>query len=85
MAKKANAAFMKPVQPDSALAAVVGEKAIPRTEIVKKMWAYIKKNDLQDKKNKRNVNADAKLKLVFGGKSQVSMFEMAKHISKHVN
>lgn len=84
MAKKANSAFMKPIQPDTALAAIVGDKPLPRTEIVKKMWGYIKKNNLQDKKNKRNVNADEKLKLVFGGKNQVSMFEMAKLISKHV-
>lgn len=85
MPKKANSAFMKPVQPDTSLAAIVGDKALPRTEIVKKMWVYIKKNDLQDKKNKRNINADEKLKLVFGGKNQVSMFEMAKLISKHIN
>lgn len=84
MVKKVNSAFMKPIQPDTALAAIVGDKPLPRTEIVKKMWGYIKKNNLQDKKNKRNVNADEKLKLVFGGKNQVSMFEMAKLISKHV-
>ena len=85
MVKKANSAFMKPLQPDSALAQVVGEKKIPRTEVVKKLWVYIKKNDLQDKKNRRNINADAKLKPVFGGKSQVSMFEMTKLISKHLD
>ncbi len=86
MAKKAaNSAFMKPVQPDASLAEVVGSKPIPRTEVVKKLWAYIKKNSLQDKKNKRNINADAKLKIVFGGKAQVSMFEMTKLVSKHLN
>lgn len=83
-ARKPNAAFMKPLTPSATLAEVVGGKAIPRTEIVKKMWAYIKKNGLQDKKNKRMINADAKLKPIFGGKSQVSMFDMAKLISKHV-
>ncbi|MEW6467487.1 MAG: SWIB/MDM2 domain-containing protein [Bacteroidota bacterium] len=83
-ARKPNAAFMKPLTPSATLAEVVGGKALPRTEIVKKMWAYIKKNGLQDKKNKRMINADAKLKPIFGGKSQVSMFDMAKMISKHV-
>ena len=85
MAKKANAAFMKPLQPSSALAEIVGGKALPRTQVVKKVWDYIKKNDLQDKKNRRNINADAKLKSVFGGKSQVSMFEMTKLLSKHLS
>jgi len=85
MAKKANAAFMKPLQPDAALAEVVGSKPIPRTEITKKIWAYIKKNGLQDKKNRRNINADAALLKVFGGKKQVSMFELTKLVSKHVN
>ena len=85
MAKKANAAFMKPLQPSEALAKVVGSKALPRTQVVKKLWEYIKKNDLQDKKNRRNVNADANLKAVFAGKSQVSMFEMTKLISKHLS
>ena len=75
---------MKPLTPNPALAEVVGNKAMPRTEIVKKMWDYIKKNGLQDKKNKRMINADAKLKPVFGGKGQVSMFELAKLISKQV-
>ena len=79
-----NAAFMKPVQPDTSLSAVVGNKAMPRTEVTKKLWAYIKKNGLQDKKNKRNINADDKLKTVFGGKKTVSMFEMTKLVSKHV-
>ena len=85
MAKKANAAFMKPLQPSEALGKVVGTKAIPRTEVVKKLWIYIKKNDLQDKKNRRNINADANLKVVFGGKSQVSMFDMTKLVSKHLS
>ena len=83
-ARKPNAAFMKPLTPSATLAEVVGNKALPRTEIVKKIWDYIKKNGLQDKKNKRMLNADAKLKTVFGGKSQISMFELAKVVSKHV-
>lgn len=82
--RKPNAAFMKPVQPDSALSAVVGAKAIPRTEVTKKLWAYIKKNSLQDKKKKTNINADDKLKVVFGGKKTVTMFEMTKLVSRHV-
>jgi chromatin remodeling complex protein RSC6 len=82
--RKPNAAFMKPVQPDEALSAVVGTKAIPRTEVTKKLWAYIKKNGLQDKKKKTNINADDKLKAVFGGKKQVTMFEMTKLVSKHL-
>jgi upstream activation factor subunit UAF30 len=82
--RKPNAAFMKPVQPDNALSAVVGTKAIPRTEVTKKLWAYIKKNGLQDKKKKTNINADDKLKVVFGGKKTVTMFEMTKLVSKHV-
>ena len=90
MAKKAskrkpNAAFMKPVTPDAALSEVVGSKPLPRTELTKKLWAYIKKNGLQDKKNKRNINADAKLKAVFAGKSVVNMFEMTKLVSKHLS
>ena len=85
MAKKANAAFMKPLTPSADLAKVVGAKAIPRTEVVKKLWAYIKKNDLQDKKNRRNINADASLKVVFGGKATVNMFEMTKLVSKHLS
>ena len=84
MAKKANAAFMKALTPSSALAEIVGSKALPRTQVVKKLWDYIKKNDLQDKKNKRNINADAKLKPIFG-KNQVSMFEMTKLVSKHLS
>jgi chromatin remodeling complex protein RSC6 len=85
MAKKANAAFMKPLTPSEALAKVVGDKPLPRTEVVKKLWAYIKKNDLQDKKNRRNINADVNLKVVFGGKATVNMFEMTKLVSKHLN
>jgi chromatin remodeling complex protein RSC6 len=83
--RKPNAAFMKPVTPDAALAAVVGSKAVPRTELTKNLWAYIKKNGLQDKKNRRMINADAALKVVFGGKAQVSMFDMTKLVSKHVS
>jgi len=79
-----NAAFMKPMMPSSALAAVVGSKALPRTEVTKKLWAYVKKNKLQDPKNKRMINADANLYGVFGGKKQVSMFEMTKLVSKHL-
>ena len=80
-ARKPNAAFMKPMTPNAALAAVVGDKAQPRTEIVKKIWAYIKKEGLQDKKEKRNINADEKLKAIFAGKKQVSMFEMTKLVN----
>ena len=76
---------MKPVTPDAALAPIVGAAPLPRTELTKKLWAYIKKNGLQDKKNKRNINADAALKVVFGGKAQVSMFEMTKLVSRHVS
>jgi chromatin remodeling complex protein RSC6 len=82
--RKPNPAFMKPVTPDAALAAVVGAKPLPRTQLTKKLWAYIKKNGLQDKKNRRMINADAKLKPVFKGKAQVSMFEMTKLVSGHV-
>lgn len=74
---------MAPITPDTILAEVIGAKPIPRTEIVKKLWAYIKKNNLQDKKNKRMINGDEKLTKVFGGKKQVSMFEIAKFIGKH--
>jgi upstream activation factor subunit UAF30 len=84
-ARKPNAAFMKALTPSAALSAVVGSKAIPRTEAVKKIWVYIKANKLQDQKNRRMINADDKLKVVFGGKSQVSMFDMAKHLSKHLS
>jgi chromatin remodeling complex protein RSC6 len=76
--RKPNAAFMKPMNPSATLAAVIGSSAMPRTEVTKKIWAYIKRNSLQDKKNRRMINADDKLKPVFGGKAQVSMFEMTK-------
>lgn len=79
-----NAAFMKPMTPSAALAAVVGSGALPRTEVTKKVWEYIKKAKLQDATNRRLINADAKLKAVFGGKSQVSMFEMTKLVSGHL-
>jgi upstream activation factor subunit UAF30 len=82
--RKPNAAFMKPVQPSPALSEVVGSKAIPRTEVTKKLWAYIKKNGLQDKKNKRMIKADDALKPVFAGKATVNMFEMTKLVSKHL-
>ena len=83
-ARKPNAAFMKPVTPSDALAAIVGAKPLPRTEVTKKLWGYIKKNGLQDPKNKRMINADAALKVVFGGKAQVNMFVMTKLVSKHL-
>ncbi len=83
--RKPNAAFMKPLQPDDALAQVVGEKPLPRTEITKKLWAYIKKEGLQDKKNRRNINADDALRPIFNGKKQVSMFEMTKLVAQHVS
>jgi len=83
-ARKPNAAFMKPMTPSAALAEVVGAKPIPRTEVTKKLWAYIKKNDLQDKKNRRMIKADAALKPVFGGKATVNMFEMTKLVNKHL-
>jgi|SRR5688572_28282822 chromatin remodeling complex protein RSC6 len=84
-ARKPSAAFMKPLTPSAALGEVVGSKPLPRTEVVKKLWVYIKANKLQDKANKRMINADAKLKPIFGGKAQVSMFDMAKLISKHLS
>ena len=84
MAKAAVSAFMKPLQPSAELGAVVGTKPLPRTEVVKKIWAYIKKNGLQDKKNKRNINADENLLKVFGGKKQVNMFQMTSLVSKHL-
>ncbi|HBF12626.1 MAG TPA: hypothetical protein DDW49_04425 [Deltaproteobacteria bacterium] len=84
MPAKKTSAFMKPLQPDEALGAIVGSKPLPRTEVVKKLWVYIKKNKLQDAKNKRNINADDKLKVVFGGKKTVNMFEMTKLVSKHL-
>ena len=83
-ARKPNAAFMAPLTPSATLAEVVGSKPIPRTEIVKKIWEYIKKNNLQDKKNRRMINADAKLKPMFGSKDQISMFELAKVVNKQV-
>jgi len=85
MAKKANTAFMKPLTPSDKLAEVVGSKPLPRTEVVKKLWQYIKKHNLQDKKNRRNINADAALKAVFAGKATVNMFEMTKLVSKHLS
>jgi upstream activation factor subunit UAF30 len=82
--RKPNAAFMKPMTPSSTLAAVVGSSPMPRTEVTSKLWGYIKKNNLQDKTNRRMINADDKLKDVFGGKRQVSMFEMTKLVAKHL-
>ena len=82
--RKPNAAFMKAMQPSPQLSAVIGSSPQPRTEVTKKIWAYIKKNNLQDSKNKRNINADEKLRDVFGGKKQVSMFEMTKLVNKHL-
>jgi upstream activation factor subunit UAF30 len=84
-AKKANSAFMKPMTISADLAAVVGKGPMPRSEVTKKIWVYIKKNDLQDPKNKRNIVADANLKKVFGGKGTVSMFEMTKLLGKHLS
>jgi upstream activation factor subunit UAF30 len=83
--KKAGSAFMKPMTISAELAAVVGKGPMPRSEVVKALWVYIKKNNLQDPKNKRNINADANLKKVFGGKSVVNMFEMTKLVSKHLS
>lgn len=83
-AKKANSAFMKPMQPDEALSKIVGAKPLPRSEVAKKLWVYIKKNGLQDKVNRRNINADANLQVVFGGKKSVNMFEMTALVSKHL-
>lgn len=83
--RKPNAAFMKPVQPDDKLAQVVGSKPLPRSELTKKLWDYIKKNGLQDKKKRTQINADDNLKAVFNGKSQVSMFEMTKLVSGHIS
>jgi upstream activation factor subunit UAF30 len=82
--RKPNAAFMAPVTPSATLADVVGTKPIPRTEVTKRLWAYIKKNKLQDQKNKRMIKADATLKSVFGGKATVNMFEMTKLVNKHL-
>lgn len=83
-ARKPNPALMKPVQPDEALSAIVGSKPLPRSEMTKKLWDYIKKNNLQDEKKRTLINADDALKVVFGGKKQVSMFEMTKLVSAHV-
>jgi upstream activation factor subunit UAF30 len=82
--RKPNAAFMKPMTPSSTLAAVVGSTPMPRTEVTSKLWGYIKKNNLQDKTNRRMINGDDKLREVFGGKKQVSMFEMTKLVAKHL-
>ena len=82
--RKPNAAFMKPMTPSATLAAVVGSKAQPRTEVTKNIWNYIKRNKLQDSKNRRMINSDDKLREVFGGKKQVSMFEMTKLVNKHL-
>ena len=79
-----NAAFMRPVTPSATLAAVIGDKPVPRTEVTKKLWAYIKKNGLRDAKNRRQINADDKLKPIFGGKASVSMFDMTKLVGKHL-
>ena len=83
-ARKPSAAFMKPMTPSDTLAEVIGSKAMPRTQVTKKLWEYIKKNKLQDAKKRTMINADDKLKKVFGGKKQVSMFEMTKLVSKHL-
>jgi chromatin remodeling complex protein RSC6 len=83
-ARKPNAAFLKPVQPDEALSAIVGSKPIPRSELTKKLWDYIKKHKLQDEKKRTLINADDALKVVFNGKKQVSMFEMTKLVSGHI-
>lgn len=82
---KANSAFMKPLNVSADLAAVVGAGPMPRSEVVKKLWEYIKKNNLQDAKNKRNINTDENLKKVFGGKAVVNMFEMTSLVSKHLS
>ena len=82
--RKPNPSFMKPVQPNATLGAIVGNKPLPRTQVTKKMWAYIKKNNLQDTQNRSMINADDKLKAIFGGKKQVSMFEMTKLVNKHM-
>ena len=82
--RKPNAAFMKPVQPSTALSAVVGSSPLPRTQVTKKLWAYIKRRGLQDKKKRTMINADDNLKVVFGGKKQVTMFEMTKLVSRHL-
>ena len=83
--RKPNAAFMRAMQPSAALAKIVGDKPLPRTEVVKKLWAYVKKNNLQDKKERRNINADDALREVFGGKKTVSMFEMTKLVNDNLS
>ncbi len=83
--RKPNAAFMKAMRPSATLAAVIGGSSMPRTEVTKKIWGYIKRNGLQDKRNRRMINADDKLRPVFSGKSQVSMFEMTKLVSRHLS
>ena len=82
--RKPSAAFMKPMTPSAALGEVIGSKPVPRTEVTKKLWAYIKKNKLQDQKNRRMIKSDDTLKAVFGGKAQVNMFEMTKLVGKHL-
>ncbi|MGH8704658.1 MAG: SWIB/MDM2 domain-containing protein [Burkholderiales bacterium] len=83
--RKPNAAFMKAMRPSASLSAVIGGNSMPRTEVTKKIWGYIKRNGLQDKRNRRMINADDKLRPVFSGKSQVSMFEMTKLVSRHLS
>jgi chromatin remodeling complex protein RSC6 len=85
MEQKSNSAFMKPMSISAELAVIIGKGPMPRSEVVKKLWAYIKEHNLQDPKNKRNINADESLKKVFGGKEVVNMFEMTKLISKHLS
>ena len=82
--RKPNAAFMKPMKPTATLAAIIGPGALPRTQATKKIWGYIKKHKLQDKVKRIMINADAKMKVLFGGKSKVTMFELTKHVSKHL-
>ena len=85
MVRKANPAFMRPLKPSSELAKIVGSQPLPRTEVTKKIWEYIKRNSLQDQSNKRNINADSTLQAVFGGKRTVNMFEMTKLVAKHLS
>ena len=85
MARKANPAFMKALKPSAELAKVVGSQPLPRTEVTKKLWEYIKRNGLQDQSNKRNINGDPALQAVFGGKRTVNMFEMTKLVAKHLS
>src|SRR5579862_6548846 len=82
--RKPNAAFMTPVMPNDKLAAIVGATAMPRTELTKKLWAYIRKNNLQDKKNRRQINADDKMRALFGGKASATMFELTKYASRNL-